>query len=192
MATGSRQGAIAGVVALLVAGYLWLYRDIEPGPRRRWATAGVAALVVLVLLWYGPAVMLERFAELGMDSSRWEVWQLMLAELPAVHWIAGSGLGSFETVFRTVQTADLASRYSYAHNDLLQWWLETGVLGLALLALVAGALLRRAALTRIRAPVYGGLAAAAVVALVDFSWHMTGTQLVIACYIGLLLRPVRR
>jgi O-antigen ligase len=191
MATGSRQGAIAGLVALLVAGYLWLYRDMEPGALRRWAAAGVAGLVVLVLLWYGPALVLQRFTEIGLDTNRWDVWGLMLTELPTVHWLTGSGLGSFEMVFRTVQTAELAARYSHAHNDLLEWWLETGVVGLAILALIATALARRAALTRLRAPVYAGLAAAAVVGLVDFSWHMPGTQLVLACYLGLALRPVQ-
>jgi O-antigen ligase len=50
----------------------------------------------------------------------------------------GSGIGSFPSVYATVEKpADLlAGRYAnHAHNDLLEMWLETGLVGPTLLIL---------------------------------------------------------
>lgn len=190
LGSGSRLGTLAGIFALTVSGFLWLIRMTGSYKMQRWYAVGLLALIILVLLWYGPAILIERFAEMGLESSRWEVWSLMLSEFPLHYWMAGTGLGSFEAVFKTIQSVNLDSWYFDAHNDLLQWLLETGLVGAILLGVVFVGLLRRISLTRLRSAVYGGLAAISLVALGDFSWHMAGTQLVIASYIGLLLRPV--
>jgi putative inorganic carbon (HCO3(-)) transporter len=189
--TGSRMGVMAGGIALLVSGYLWFYRHGASVRQQTWSAVGMAAVVILVLLWFGPALILDRLVEMGVESSRWDVWRLMLTRFPVHYWFFGIGLGGFEAAFRTIQSTTLTSWYFDAHCDLLQWLLETGVIGAALLVIVAAGLWRRRRISRLRAPLYGGLAAIAFIGLVDFSWHMAGTQLIIATYIGILLRPER-
>ena len=187
--TGSRIGVIGGSIALLVSGYLWLYRHAVTDRQRIGSGAGMALVVLLVLLWFGPALIIDRLVDMGVESSRWDVWGLMLSKFPVHYWITGIGLGGFEAAFKTVQSVELNAWYFDAHNDLLQWLLETGVVGAALLVIVAAGLWRRRRLNRLRAPIYGGLAALVFIGLVDFSWHMAGTQLILATYIGVLLRP---
>jgi len=189
LATGARMGVIAGSIALLLSGYLWLYHNIDSVRQKRWSVFGMVLLVCIVLLWYGPTLLLERLIEMGMESSRWNVWGLMFSEFPLRYWISGVGLGGFEAAFKTAKSVELTSWYFDAHNDLLQFLVETGVVGLIFMIIVAAGLWCRRRSTRFRAPVYGGLVAISVIGLVDFSWHMAGTQLIIAAYIGLLLRP---
>lgn len=54
----------------------------------------------------------------------------------------GSGVGSFVAVFEQAAPKHLwLSRYvNHAHNEYAQWWLETGWLGMAVLAVVLGLL----------------------------------------------------
>jgi O-antigen ligase len=116
----------------------------------------------------------------------------MLSGSPWYDWLWGSGLGGFEAVFKQVQSPTLSNWYDHAHNDLLQWCLETGLIGLLLLGVVLAALWRRRRLDALRAPLYAGLSAIAFMALGDFSLHMAGTQLIVATYVGILLRPASR
>ena len=107
-------------------------------------------------------------------------------------WLWGVGLGGFEAVFKQVQPGDMGGWYDYAHNDLLQWLLEMGLVGAGLLAAAAVALVRNARLNRETIPLYAGLVAQVLVALGDFSWHIPATQLVLAMYIGVLVAPEKR
>ena len=190
--TGSRMGVMDGIIALLVSGYLWVFHYNVSGRQQQWSAAAMAVIVMLVLLWFGPKLILERTVDMGIESSRWDVWRLMLTKFPLHYWFAGIGLGGFEAAFRTIQSAGLSAWYFDAHCDLLQWLLETGTVGACILVLTCTGLWRRRGISRLRAPLYGGLASIAFIGLVDFSWHMAGTQLVIATYVGILLRPMRK
>lgn len=187
--SGSRLGAAAGALGILCPAGLWL-RD-RPDLRRiaRWSLHAAVVVGLVGALWYGLAALLSRYVDQGLESSRWDVWSLMLRNLPWHYWLSGVGLGGFEAAFKTIQGPDLAVWYDHAHSDLLEWLLEMGVVGAVTLALVVRALWRRTRSDTLRAPLYAGVAAASVVALGDFSWHMAGTQLIIACAIGMTLRP---
>jgi putative inorganic carbon (hco3(-)) transporter len=63
-----------------------------------------------------------------------------------------------------------------------------GLPGLAIMLTIAIALLRKHRLTTERIALYAGLAALCIVALGDFSWHIPATQVVLAFYVGVLLR----
>jgi Lipid A core - O-antigen ligase and related enzymes len=192
LASASRLGAAAGVFGMLVAGVLWLQRQKGLNRAVRWSLYATAAAALAAALWYGLAPLVLRYVERGLESDRWEVWRLMLGELPWHYWMFGVGLGGFEAVFKTVQSAALRVWYDHAHNDLLQWLLEMGIMGAVLFGIALLALWRRRRNDTLRAALYGGLVAIALVGLGDFSWHLSGTQLVIACYLGILLRPSGR
>ena len=188
LGSGSRLGAAAGVFGVLLALILWgRHRRLIHGASA-WP-AYIAALAALVAAtWYGLTPLAERLLATTGEESRLEVFTIMLTEFPIAWWIHGVGLGGFEAVFKQYQPGDIGGWYDYAHNDLLQWGVEMGLAGLLLLGAVAWRLLRRFRMNTERIALYAGLSALCLVALGDFSWHIPGTQVVLAFYVGALLR----
>jgi O-antigen ligase len=143
--TRSRAGVVLGGLALLAAGAV-----IARGGalRRHWrGAAGVAgggALAIAAVLMYGLAPILDRFGAAAAEP-RFEDWPLV-ARAASAFLPLGSGLGSFQTVYDAVEPlADVSPVYfNHAHNDYLELWLETGVVGLALLLAFALWLAKRA------------------------------------------------
>jgi len=193
MGSTSRLGATAGLVGILTALLLWTrYRGHLSGVAV-WPAWLAAFAAFLFATWYGLAPLTDRLAMTrSVDAVRLEVWAVMLNDIDLVHWLFGVGLGGFEAVFKTVQPPGITGWWDYAHNDLLQWLLETGLVGAAILTLVLYGLWQQAAIRLERIPLYAGLAALALVGLGDFSWHIPGTQVVLAIYLGVLLQPAPR
>ena len=171
--TRSRAGvvlsglAIVGVAAVIARGGTF---------RRRWrAAAGVAigalAAVGAVLIFaLGP--ILERFGEGG--EPRFQGWPLV--ERAAMAFMPlGSGIGSFQAVYGQAEPLIQVSPiyFNHAHNEYLELWLETGVVGAALLlAFVAWLGARMAAIWGRRAnEAEGDLAAAASVLVLLVAAH---------------------
>jgi hypothetical protein len=193
MGSASRLGAVSGLVGGLIAIALWTRHRGHLDGARVWPIWLAALAAFLFATWYGLAPLTDRLAmRSSVDALRPEVWSLMLSEIELKHWLAGVGLGGFEAVFKTIQTSDINGWWDYAHNDLLQWLLETGLIGALVLGLVLAGLIRNASLRMERIPLYAGLIALSMVGLGDFSWHMPGTQVVAAIYLGVLLRPAPR
>jgi O-antigen ligase len=186
LSTASRLGAAAGLFAMFVL--LVLHAQQRSGVVLWPLYTGVVG-AALAALWFGLLPLTTRYIGEGLESQRWEVWGLMLHELPWRYWVFGVGLGGFEAVFKSVQGAHITAWYDYAHNDLLQWLLEMGVVGAALLVAAIVALIHRWRNSPLRAPVYAGMVALALIALGDFSWHVGGVQIAAAAYLGILLRP---
>lgn len=94
------------------------------------AVAAVAAVAIIAL----PPV-LERFDNSGAREGRFENWPTVL-EAANTYLPLGSGLGSFDAVYRSVEPlVRLDSDYfNQAHNDYLETWLEAGWPGIILLA----------------------------------------------------------
>lgn len=100
------------------------------------AGAGAAAVVALAVLGIDP--ILARFdQDIGADA-RLQAWPIITEAAQA--WLPlGSGLGSFDTVFRSVEPVSTLGPlfFNQAHNDFLELWLETGWPGVALMAAFA-------------------------------------------------------
>ena len=101
----------------------------------------------------------------------------------------GTGIGTFFIVFPAVRDPQDGSSGNYLHNDYLQFWLETGFIGLSLLVLIMVAvsmlsirLLRNKSLQRIdRLEITGllaGLAAVALHTFVDFNFYIVAILMV--------------
>lgn len=185
--SASRMGAAAGVFSMVLALVLWTrHRGFLTG-----AAAWPAYLAVFGVLvgatWYGLTPLAERALYSGYES-RLEVFGLMLNELPAQWYLHGVGLGGFEAVFKLIQPGHVAGWYDYAHNDLLQWLLEMGLPGAVLLGVVVYAVWRKRELRTEKIPLYAGLAALCLVSLGDFSWHIPATQVVLAVFLGVVLK----
>jgi len=190
MGSASRLGAVAGLIGMLSALILWTrYRGVLKGGVI-WPVWLAAFAAFLLATWYGLAPITDRLAMTSsVDSLRFEVWAATLSDIDLKHWLAGVGFGGFEAVFKTVQPGHIGGWWDYAHNDLLQWLLELGLIGALVLMLVLGTLIRHAAVHIERIPLYTGLLALGVVGLGDFSWHMPGTQIVAALFLGVLMQP---
>lgn len=112
------------------------------------AAAALAAVAVLAL----PPV-LARFDTQGAPEGRFERWPLV-AEAAQTYLPLGSGIGSFNAVYRSVEPLEeLDSTYfNRAHNEYLEVWLETGWLGAALILAFMFWYIRRCALAWSAAP----------------------------------------
>ena len=192
LGSGSRLGSSAGLAGMALALVLW--------SRHRQALVGVAAWPAYIALgaglvaaaWYGLTPLAERLLATGGQDVRFEVVGLMLTEFPLAWWLHGVGLGGFEAAFKQIQPSQITLWWVHAHNDLLEWLIEMGVFGAALLVTVVVALIRSARLSTERIALYAGLGALGLVGLGDFSWHIPATQIVLAIFLGVLLRGQRR
>jgi len=192
LGSASRLGSAAGLAGMLVGLVLWTRFRARLSTVAVWPMYLTAFGALVAATWYGLTPLAERLVATDGEESRLAVFAAMISDLPAQWWAWGVGLGGFEAVFKQVQPGDITGWYDYAHNDLLQWLLEMGLVGAALLAAVILALWRNGRLDRETIPLYAGLAALCLVALGDFSWHIPATQIVLAMYIGTLLEPQRK
>lgn len=78
--------------------------------------------------------LLKRFDSQGAPEGRFENWPVV-AEAAETYLPLGSGLGSFDAVYRSVEPLERLdpTYFNQAHNDYLETWLETGWLGAALI-----------------------------------------------------------
>ena len=127
----SRAGILLAAPALSAA---LLAYGANQGAGRRWlglALIGAviaSALLAVVLFQLQP--LIDRFVADPQSGGRFEFWR----EIWTGSWAfqpAGSGLGSFETVYRAMERPETMQEtyLNRAHNDYLELWLETGWLG---------------------------------------------------------------
>jgi hypothetical protein len=153
------QGGLAGLlVVMLVAGTFlvglmagpWFCAPFALGlvvvgfPRAagsRWLSFGLTTLLILslgagaALAVYWPAVMAGRPP---VTPPAWDFVRLVWTESAPIlrdFPVVGTGLGSFPTIYPYMKTQDVTS--TTAMSSLLQYAVESGALGLALLAMAA-------------------------------------------------------
>lgn len=92
-----------------------------------------AALTAVAVLALPP--ILARFDSQSVTESRLDRWQVV-SEAAQTYLPLGSGIGSFDAVYRSVEALDQldATFFNQAHNEYLETWLEAGWLGAGLLA----------------------------------------------------------
>lgn len=115
LTTGSRLALVLGAILVLWAA----------SRRGTWLTAGAGAswiLVAGVIVWS---------RSVGTPPERWQLWQAALAEIAQRPWV---GRGTVPTVFDTAPSAALTT--THAHNEVLQFAVEYGLVGLALAGVV--------------------------------------------------------
>ena len=110
---------------------------------RRRALIGVLVSVALVagLVWaLGSSQLLDRLSPLVQPETRstdevaghrLDAWRGAL-QIFSQNWLLGTGLGTFETHFRSVRPYFTDKVWTHAHNDFLQFLAETGIIGLGL------------------------------------------------------------
>jgi O-antigen ligase len=144
LASGSRTGLVVGCLGA-VLGVLNVRRRIRSEIRRLPRPVAIVSIVVVVVLLVsalglsltlGRAVSLHRVAALDAGED------LRIRAFPTVwamtryYFPFGTGIGTFDPVYRIHEPDGLLSvaYFNHAHDDLLEAILDTGLLGLLLLA----------------------------------------------------------
>ena len=203
----------AGLSLTLVASLATIGFSIDD-PRIKSLRSGfgkaIFATTVAALISFLPLALYRILDRLGSDPSADVRIPFARNTISAamVYMPFGSGLGSFVPVYQLFEKgSDISLSYAnHAHNDLLEVWLETGVPGVALIAVFGAWLVRRMVLLwRSENPGTGGIdlslrraAAVAVLlllahSLVDYPLRTTAMMAVAAMAVGLLMTtPPRR
>lgn len=146
MMARSRAGLLLTVIALLAS--VSLASDARLKMLRPVFASAVFGTAVAILVFLLPLALYRILDRLGADPTdnlripfARNTISAAMAYMPC-----GSGLGSFVPVYQLFEPAsDIGLTYAnHAHNDLLEVWLETGVVGLILVGVFCSWLLRRA------------------------------------------------
>ena len=193
MVTASAASGSRGGLAAIAAGTLvGLSSPFLARPR---LAVGSGLLVVLVLFGTGVPSAVERMGDVDFETSRLMVWRDTLRLLEFFP-IFGCGIGAFAPAYWPYQRVVRFEYWPHAHNEYLQWILETGAIGI-LMAFVWMRMAWRAAPQMIRSnesrPALAGLVAAAVHALVECSLRIPANAawaaMLLVCLLA--LRPDR-
>lgn len=196
----------AGVLLLVPAGIgclLLVLRSLGIRVSRRAViiAAAVAVLGVLPALGFGLVQILGELPQ-SMATDARVTAAPAIAVAGATYLPFGSGLGSFDPVYRMLETPEAMTNafLNHAHNDYLEVWLETGLFGPVLIVLFFAWLgVRGARLWR--APGVGGslaLAASLSVLLValhsvvDYPLRTAAMATLFAFACGCLVAPAAR
>jgi len=129
------NGSLAGyglALPVVLASLLMLFGAQTRFARNGVIAVGLTCLVALALLWTSPV---SRGAATSVSSR-----QEMLADslgLVREYGLVGSGLGTFEQVYRLNEDPAAVDRYyvNHAHNDYVELAIETGLPGIILMLL---------------------------------------------------------
>jgi O-antigen ligase/tetratricopeptide (TPR) repeat protein len=195
----------AGFAALVMAG-AWFLRARTPdgqgarsGSRVGLALALLVALLAMIGAWLirPPDPLQDDLARVSQDLvGRSRIWQAAWNAHTAFPWF-GSGPGTYPVVQASFRPHDWPVQASHAHNDYLQWLVETGWIGLPLLlawialcGFGAIAVHRRARDHELTAALAAALLSLALHELVDFSLQLGGVAIPAALLAGALLAPL--
>jgi len=105
----------------------------KPGPGLLVLIGGVGAALTAVAVLALPPI-LARFDTENQFEGRSDRWPLV-AETAQTYLPLGSGIGSFDAVYRSVEPLEEldSTFFNQAHNDYLETWLETGWPGIGLI-----------------------------------------------------------
>ena len=146
--TGSRSGLAVAAIGLLAAAAIatpavrQALSAMRTARRRRFygIAAGATVAFVAVLVFFGRNEAFVRLRDLDATGDLRARALPVVVQMMRDAFPVGTGLGSFELVYRRFEPFDQLS-YTYlnqAHNDLLQVVVEAGLLGAALLLAFVG------------------------------------------------------
>jgi O-antigen ligase len=207
LASRSRGGLIALLGGLAALGALWLAAVSLRGERRR-SAAAVVAVAVALMVGFGwaaiPGTTRRHLATAfagpvdGSGAYRVDVAAATMrafADRPLMGW----GLGAYEDAAPAYKRAHGDVRVRHAESDVLEWFAEGGLFGLALVAWLVVEILRglRGRQTdsrdRFRNAVAlaaaGGAATMLVHSLIDFNLRLPANALVFVALAGLAASP---
>jgi O-antigen ligase len=175
--TRSRMGNTAFFSSLLIAGGVALLLSRHA---TRSTVVLIASLIVIDIFvvgaWFGVEKTLDRIQQTTRQDVEERVEPTGYAlEMAKDYPLFGAGSGTFYTAFTRYRGSDLKPFYHHAHNDYVQFLVEYGAVGVALVAgLPLWALvLAVLALSRRRDPLARGFAFAVIMGVSALAIHST-------------------
>lgn len=175
--TRSRMGNVAFFTSLCVCGMLFVLLRHRQYTLRAFALfASVVAIDILIVSnWYGLERVVERIESTDIAT---EGRATFLADVPPAieaYRTAGAGLGTFAYAFAPFRSSRMREHFDHAHNDYIEFAIETGLPGVALLAAFALAHAAHALRTLVvrRRRMVAAVSFSALMALVAHAIHAT-------------------
>lgn len=175
--TRSRMGNTAFFASLLIAGGVALTLSRHATRSTVILIASLIAIDILVIgSWFGVEKTMQRIEQTTVgDVELREDPSVYALEMVRDYPLFGAGPGTFYTAFTRYRGPDIRAFFDQAHNDYMQFLVETGALGAALaggLALM-GLVLAVLALSRRRDPLARGFAFAVLMGVSSIAIHST-------------------
>lgn len=189
----SRHGTFLGLAALA---WVWIRSRPRAGRFRFVIPVLLLALAAIPLLRFDPGRLVQRYSRtvenLTQEAGRLTAWRDSLG-IVRDYPVTGTGLGTFSHVYPTYRSPEIRKFFDHLHNDLLQWIVETGFLGL-ILFLPLGFRTGRRAVAAV-AGRYGtgaigfgvGLVVILMYSMFDFPFHLPAIAALAAILAGALL-----
>lgn len=178
----SRSGLLGLGAAFLFTLVLTRGGDAVDRRRRAWLITFFLLSAVAIIAWANLGAVVERLEETlsGGLTERLAIWR-ETGPIVRDFWLAGTGVGTYETAMLVYQQSARAFYFNQAHNHYLQLAAEGGLLLAVptIVALVSLARLARRRLSRDRAGLYwiqAGAAAGLVAVAVQSLWE-TGLRM---------------
>lgn len=187
----SRGGIVSFFSSMALFSFLVIISRVQTN--KMWLIAAFLVIVAAYLVYLGIDPIIDRFYQTDVSKEqRIIVWQSTLAACKDF-WLTGSGLGTFIDIFHLYSPAPLQSIYDHAHNDYLEYMLETGTIGLILLITFAGLLLYPLVKSDfqgkrgiIRIAVLSSVFSMLMHSIFDFNLHILSNMLLFALVLGML------
>lgn len=142
-------GSMAGyllLVPILAMGFLITQSQRREFRIIRLVIPAMVFIPMIMLVAYSPQLSNLGITSIENDgpTSRVGIMEISMRLLQDHIWFGG-GLGTFEPLFKVYEDPDTVGLVfaNHAHNEYLQWAIETGLIGLLLLAVFLGWLLRQ-------------------------------------------------
>lgn len=146
LVTGSRAGIIVGLAGLVAVLFLYRRPTMDRPAKRKiqkvnmtYVYGGIAVFAMAILTsLFARAQALDRLlASNQPEDLRFQIWG-PIAELAWKYFPAGTGFGSFASVYQIDEQDTLlsATYVNHAHNDWLEVYLTGGLIGILLLSVV--------------------------------------------------------
>jgi O-antigen ligase len=210
--SASRGGITSFFLQLVLLGFLLGFRNKHG--KNLLKIASLVVVAAALIFWVGIASTVQRFEDLSASdgsavtraSMSKDTWQIFLH-----HPLAGTGIGTFETVYPQYASSYDGLRLDHAHNDYVELLASTGLVG-GVFGFAFVVFLFRSGYANVRsAQTPGGRAfyASAVAAcsgilfhsFVDFNLHLPSNAMIFLILAGLatscalprsLVLPIRR
>lgn len=188
----SRGGITSFFAGMSLFALLMLQRNRES--RKVWIIAFFIAVVLSYVIYLGIDPIIERFYKTDVSGEeRLLVWSSTWNAIKDF-WPTGSGLGSFLNIFHLYSPLSVQGGiYDHAHNDYLEFLLETGLPGafflLAFLSLMIYTVTRnrlQGSNDVLRTAALSAAFTMMVHSFFDFNLHILSNMLVFACVLGMV------
>jgi len=172
--THSRMGNAAFFISLTVAALLALKLTLHARKTMLFLVVSIIIIDLLIVSsWFGLEKVAERLEKTSTDTEQRDEVALYTLNQWSDYFITGSGGGTYHYIFPKYRGFEIKPHYYHAHNDILEFAAETGIIGIVLLISIVLLSLFTAikALSLRRESLMIGLAFTATMAILALSIH---------------------